>query len=423
MTQQLSLQGRYNRHGAWVLNGMLIRIAQKMGLHRDGETLGLSPFETEMRRRVWWMILMQDAKYAMLSGLSHSLLPWALDTKVPSNLNDADLFPGSMEPVAPREGETEMAFCMFNYEIGKFLVQSRSTPGFEAVIMGNEIDTPKDIAFRAEQVAKYRSMVDDLEMRLQVVLDRYTDANAGRLHQVCDMLQRSLISKIRSMLVPMKEQPEWGTEILTPKDNLFKHVIANNEHGLTSYGFLHPLGYLWFAKLHFQIDVFILMVGMLQSRTVGTLADKGWSQIQEVYKYHDELFDLGPKPNMMLATFVLRAWKARVKSFAQQGKTLETPACVLQLRELIPSNEGRSSEGTPSTASSEQSTWNEASAIKPDIQMAEVDPIFDQVLNGYIDVTTLDWDIFGDDLSAGNGPDPMATSAFTFGGIGSSGKW
>lgn len=70
-----------------------MRVAQKMGYHRDGELLGLSPFETEMRRRIWWQIIMQDAKNAMVSGLSHALLPLHWDTKSPQNVNDADLFP------------------------------------------------------------------------------------------------------------------------------------------------------------------------------------------------------------------------------------------------------------------------------------------------------------------------------------------
>jgi hypothetical protein len=35
---------------------LLVNVAQSMGLHRDGEQFGVPPFETEMRRRVWWSI-------------------------------------------------------------------------------------------------------------------------------------------------------------------------------------------------------------------------------------------------------------------------------------------------------------------------------------------------------------------------------
>ena len=41
----------------WTLTGLAIRIAQSLGLHRDGEHFPeLSSFDKEMRRRVWWQL-------------------------------------------------------------------------------------------------------------------------------------------------------------------------------------------------------------------------------------------------------------------------------------------------------------------------------------------------------------------------------
>lgn len=48
-----SLQSRYDRHAAWILSGTVVRIAQEMDYHRDGELFNLDPFETDMRRRTW----------------------------------------------------------------------------------------------------------------------------------------------------------------------------------------------------------------------------------------------------------------------------------------------------------------------------------------------------------------------------------
>jgi hypothetical protein len=39
-----------------------------MGMHLDGILLGLSPFETEIRRRIWWQLRMYDFRAAELSG-------------------------------------------------------------------------------------------------------------------------------------------------------------------------------------------------------------------------------------------------------------------------------------------------------------------------------------------------------------------
>ena len=41
----------------WTLVGLAIRMANALGLHRDGSHFGLNPFDTELRRRCWWQIL------------------------------------------------------------------------------------------------------------------------------------------------------------------------------------------------------------------------------------------------------------------------------------------------------------------------------------------------------------------------------
>lgn len=45
---------------SWNLTGLAIRLAQSLGMHRDGSQLNLSPFDAEMRRRLWWSICILD---------------------------------------------------------------------------------------------------------------------------------------------------------------------------------------------------------------------------------------------------------------------------------------------------------------------------------------------------------------------------
>jgi hypothetical protein len=49
----LSCRYSYDPHTYWILTGVAVRIAQRMGLHRDGEKLGLPPFDVQMRRRLF----------------------------------------------------------------------------------------------------------------------------------------------------------------------------------------------------------------------------------------------------------------------------------------------------------------------------------------------------------------------------------
>lgn len=48
----------------WTLTGLVVRIAQTLGIHRDGSHFDISPFEIEMRRRLWWQVCILDARAA-----------------------------------------------------------------------------------------------------------------------------------------------------------------------------------------------------------------------------------------------------------------------------------------------------------------------------------------------------------------------
>lgn len=64
---------------------------------------GLKPFEVEMRRRLWYQIIMLDILCAQQSGCSGSSTFRPTSCMPPSNVNDADIGPDMEEPVRDRE--------------------------------------------------------------------------------------------------------------------------------------------------------------------------------------------------------------------------------------------------------------------------------------------------------------------------------
>lgn len=113
----------YNRgKGIWILNGLAIRIAQSLGLHRDGKKLGLSPFQSEMRRRLWWHLLCRDSRAGEDYGLENTNSPLlASDVEFPANVNDSDLEPSMKEAPPPRPGWTPMTFSLIHILFGRAL--------------------------------------------------------------------------------------------------------------------------------------------------------------------------------------------------------------------------------------------------------------------------------------------------------------
>jgi hypothetical protein len=76
----------------WVLLGLVIRLALRAGYHRDASNYPeISPFDGEMRRRVWATILQFEALASIQVGLPSMIKESQCDTAEPLNLLDEDL--------------------------------------------------------------------------------------------------------------------------------------------------------------------------------------------------------------------------------------------------------------------------------------------------------------------------------------------
>ncbi|KAJ5939034.1 transcriptional regulator family: Fungal Specific TF [Penicillium verhagenii] len=92
----------------WILSGIAVNIALRMGYHRDPSHLpGISPFAGEMRRRAWATILQGDILISTQMGMPRMIKDWQCDTTEPRNLNDSDFYEECLELPASRP-ETEI---------------------------------------------------------------------------------------------------------------------------------------------------------------------------------------------------------------------------------------------------------------------------------------------------------------------------
>ncbi|KAI0157853.1 fungal-specific transcription factor domain-containing protein [Xylariaceae sp. FL1272] len=380
-----SLAGRFDRHGAWILNGIVVRVAQKMGLHRDGELLGLPPFETEMRRRIWWQIIMIDALYALMSGLGQSLLPRSWDTKTPININDADLYP-TMTTLHAKDGPTDMIYCLTFYEIGKMMMDS---PNLESLIVQNEAGLLDPSP--SEEIEKARRRILQLNDTLEEILDKYSDPSMGPVHQLAADIRPMLCSKLQEFVRPASEQPEWGTEIKSPRDNIFKIAVSTTETDMKLYQKLQAQGpFFWYMLAHFQIEMLIYMAGQLIERTSGSLVERAWLLVEAHYNFHDELYILNSKTHIALAILVTRGWRARERYLREaQGSLPATPDFIVKLLRILASNDNKA----VAAVVEENTAMNPEAAPLFGAGAQGLEIPWDQML-GYTDVPALDWNMF-----------------------------
>ncbi|KAK5132846.1 hypothetical protein LTR08_008562 [Meristemomyces frigidus] len=76
-------------HSALV--GTAIRLAECMGLHRDGTHYSMTPVEVHVRRLVWHQLCFLDMRTCEATGPRPQIRPGDYDTRFPLNVDDADL--------------------------------------------------------------------------------------------------------------------------------------------------------------------------------------------------------------------------------------------------------------------------------------------------------------------------------------------
>lgn len=166
----------------WFLTGLAVRMGQSLRLHQyDDSTSNISIFDMQMRRRLWWQILLIDGRASQLAHSPGPIFSPSFDSTLPSNLNDADISPSMTGKPIPHEGPTEMLFCLLRYELGKFLNEQGSS------LHSSSVST----------VEKDR-LIDRFEERLERVYLRFCDP-ALPLHLIASGGARSAICKMRLM--------------------------------------------------------------------------------------------------------------------------------------------------------------------------------------------------------------------------------
>ncbi len=121
----LSLVRRYDSpRFVWMMTGLVIRMAQYLGLQRDGTHFEhLTPFEIEMRRKVWWAVCLLDVRASEDQGTDLTITSGSFDTRIPLNINDVDINPETKEMPTERTGVTDMSFARINFGIGDIMRQ------------------------------------------------------------------------------------------------------------------------------------------------------------------------------------------------------------------------------------------------------------------------------------------------------------
>ncbi|KAH3953630.1 hypothetical protein HBI56_025600 [Parastagonospora nodorum] len=320
----LSLQN-YDARIIWIWSGAAQRIGQGIGLHRDGAKLGLPPFEVEMRRRLWWQIMMLEGYSQKLAGTGNNSVLLIGDVLVPSNVNDSDLHPAMGEVPKDEQGATEMMFFLIRCHAAEFLRRS------------SDAKTSYDGAWHkittsTVPVAAKDEAIDQLEHFFQHKFLQYCDP-AIDWHYICIRLAKSVISMMRFMAHSTGYD---GTVMpQSEKDMLFNLVLEVTATQNLAYTREKVHGLAWHTNLQFQWKAFVFLVAQLRHRTSGPKVEEAWREVEHTFDFHpifEEQFAKRALP-VAVSNLTLKAWEAHLPA---RGSVDQEPYFIQLIRQRCP---------------------------------------------------------------------------------------
>ena len=129
--------------GTWVLVGMIVRLAMRMGYHRDPKHFpNITPFQGELRRRVWTFVRQSDLLFSFQMGLPSMIRLGDCDTELPRNLyddefdEDSKVLPSSRSTSEPTPVSYMCAKANMAFAFGKAVekLHSVSTCSYDEIM-------------------------------------------------------------------------------------------------------------------------------------------------------------------------------------------------------------------------------------------------------------------------------------------------
>ncbi|KAH8651156.1 hypothetical protein BX600DRAFT_100183 [Xylariales sp. PMI_506] len=232
----------------WFAMGTIIRLAFRMGYHRDPSTLaGITPFDGEMRRRVWLNIFQIDALISFQLGFPSMIPTEFCDTEVPRNLEYSDLYEDmpALPPSRPLSEQTPVLYIIVKagvMAVFKKIVahtQSLAPPSYDKTIA---LDTEMNRVYSAVPESLRRRDVNRCFLDQSVLIWQRCTVELLHLKGLV-VLHRRYISY--ELLPSPKYEPSRRACVEAALDILYRH--ADLYHACEPGGRLHAERWMFFS--------------------------------------------------------------------------------------------------------------------------------------------------------------------------------
>lgn len=326
---QLVVRQHCDIQSMWLLVGIAVRCAQRLGLHRERTLERMSVFQAELSRRLWWQILLMNRHYTNLCGdmdIADTANATPFDTKRPLNIQDADLHQDMKIMPVERIGATEMMFCAARYEIGEF-VQSFGLKS-------------KEISFnRPQAVLEFENTLDK---KFIAFCDKSVPTQLLTMFLIRTAVCRLKLTYCFPSIPPGPD----GNISQSDKDEIWQACLAILQIQNASFENKSLQQYHWHTRNFYYFEALFPVIRALAFDALeNSKAVETWKQVSMAYEHNPELLrDKDSEYFNALNALTVKAWDRHAWSQIRQGSEVVTPFYIESLRREEVSNASHSAD-------------------------------------------------------------------------------
>ena len=309
--------------------GVAIRIAQRMGIHSESALAKCTAIEAEMRRRLWWSLILFDNRISEIADSKTLTLDPTWDCKIPLNVNDSDLRPEMKGPPAIQGKSTEALFAVVRCELGEFVRHTSFHLDFTSPALKPIAKTFHDgAAPEGSEMVKLEEMIENQYLK--------SCDPENPIHFMTMWSTRTYLAKCRLL----EHHSRYSSPAMRRTDA--QHDVATS-HALRmlecdTKTMTSPLtkGFLWMNHLYFPFPAYIQIVQDLRRRPVSGQARQAWEVMSDNFEawFHSQFREDSPFLQMFTG-MILQAWETCEAASKRLEDFLTPPRIVSIIRHTL----------------------------------------------------------------------------------------
>ena len=302
-----------------------------MGIDNESANVKCTAFEAEMRRRLWWSLIIFDNRIAELSDFKTTALTPIWDCRVPLNVNDSDIRPEMKTQPSSHENPTEAIFVVVRSEVGEFVRHSYfhldfTSPSLKAIAK----DTHQGPTLEGGELSTLERTVEDGFLQSCSI--------ETPLHFMTTWTTRGYIARNR-LLEHCSRYPTRSKEPTDAhRDTALSHAMRMLECDTKLMASPLSKGYHWFLDTYFPFFAYIHIVQDLRKRPINEHAEKSWEVMSDNYEARFMDVNVKQDSSLLFEIFcktVLQAWEAREAACGQLDEPLNPPRMVSDFKQKL----------------------------------------------------------------------------------------